>query len=55
VVASRTFLDFHITNTVGGAWSGRASFDHPGANRLSGQLTAKNGDDVPIQLRKIVQ
>jgi hypothetical protein len=53
VVGSRVFMTFKATTDVGGSWDGHASFDHGGQGRLSGRLKLKNGDEAPIELRKI--
>ena len=55
VVKSRVFLKYNVTNRVGGSWTGEASFDRSVPDQLSGRLKVKNGDDVPIVLRKIVR
>jgi hypothetical protein len=54
-VASQVFLQFSARNDAGGTWSGRGDFHLESAAAMNGRILAKNGDDVPIALRKIQQ
>src|SRR5262249_10569939 len=55
VQSRRLFLKANITTSEGGSWTSDANFERTMANHLSGRLTVKNGDDVPIELQKIVK
>jgi tetratricopeptide (TPR) repeat protein len=53
--ASQLFVKFTAKTNAGGNWEGRADFSMQNATQMSGRLQAKNGDRVPVSLKRISQ
>jgi hypothetical protein len=54
-VASQVFLQFSARNDASGTWSGKGDFRLESPTAMSGRILAKNGDDVPVALKKLPQ